>query len=208
MKHRTTILHRALLATGIAVGMGLSQTALAETASDDLEITAGLIEALTLSCDTALSFGITRLTLEGRTGSTTITVAASDGATTLSGYTSGVTAGTGVAGVCTISGSAADENDPVTVKIGGTEADLIATGVSVDLEGNASAFDDLAAPDPALTGLAVTELGLNGPVTIDNSGGATFQIGGDLTIPQTVVTGNLGGYSTTITVEVDDGFGD
>ncbi|WP_018952038.1 hypothetical protein [Thioalkalivibrio sp. AKL12] len=207
MNRHPVSIRRALLATGIAVGLGLSQTALADTAEDQLEITAGLAEALTLSCDAALSFGITRVGELDRTGATTITVDASDSSITVGGDDSNVTAGNGQAGGCTIAGSNADENDPVTVSIGGTVADLV-SGVTVNLDGDASAFSGLEAPDTALSNLEVSNFTLNDSVSINASGGASFTIGGQLTIPETLIGDNLGGYANTVTVLVDDGFGD
>lgn len=197
--------YRVLVASGIAVALGLSQTALADSAEDDLEITAGLTEALTLSCETALDFGTTRLGELERGGETTLTVSASDGDITVGGTDAGVTADSGQAGECEISGSSAAENDEVTVTIAG-ETD--GTG-SVSLDGDGSAFSDLDAPASALEDLDVSTFTTDpGSVVIDSDGGATFNIGGELTIPSTVEGENLGGYSNEVTVEVDDGFGE
>ena len=198
---------RVLVAAGLAAGLGLSQTALADTAEDQLEITAGLADALTLSCDT-LSFGITRLgELEQRASETTITVPADGGAISVGGDDDEVTAGSVQAGECTISGSNADEDHPVTVTIAG-ETD--GTG-SVALVGDASAFSDLDAPEQVseINPLGVSDFETEpSEVQIGDNGGATFKIGGTLTIPSQVVEDNLGGYRAEVTVEVDDDFGD
>lgn len=206
MSMNTLSIRRALLATGVAVSLGLSQTALADTATDELEITAGLTEALTLSCDTALSFGITRLGDLDRGGSneTTITVAAADGSISVGGTDTGVTAGSGQAGECNISGSSAAQNADVMVQIGGEDVG----NASTTLNGDNDAFSGLGEPTPALSlGVAGFELD---PVTpqIDGNGAATFNIGATLTIPGTVIEANLGGYSNEVTISVDDGFGD
>ena len=202
MSKQTLFDRRVLVAAGLAAGLGLSQTALAETASDDLEITAGLTEALTLSCNAALSFGITRLGTLSRDDDTTLTVDPETGAISEDGGIEGVTAGSGQAGECTISGSNADESDTVTVTIAGEIG-------TVSLAADGEAFGDLESPDSALEDLDVGTFTTDpGTVEIEADGGATFNIGGTLTIPGNVGDDNLGGYSAEVTVEVDDGFVD
>ena len=200
MKTHHSSVRSTLLATGVAVALGLSQTALADTAQDDLDITAGLTEALTLSCDTPLNFGITRLGTLDRAGETTITVAANDGAISPGGITEGVTAGGGQAGTCAIAGSSATEGDNVTVTIGGESG-------TVSLDADGEAFSGLDVPGTPLSNLDVSGFATHpATVTIDANGGAEFNIGGTLTIPGTITEVNLGGYSNTVTVEVNDGF--
>jgi len=203
MKTHHFSVRSTLLATGIAVALGLSQTALADTASDDLEITAGLTEALTLSCETALSFGITRLETGNRGGTTTLTVDPDGGDITLGGDDTNVSAGTGQAGTCTIAGSSATDGATVTVTIGGSSLE----SADVSLVADANAFSGLGPPGTLLNDLDVSTFATNpGSVVIDSNGGATFNIGGTLTIPAEVTGDNLGGYSNEVTVEVDDGF--
>ena len=194
--------YRVLVASGIAVALGLSQTALAETAEYDLEIKAGLTHALTLSCEEALSFGITLLGELDRDSETTITVPADDGSISVGGDKDGVTAGSGQAGECTISGSNADENDEVTVTIAGESVGD--ASVYLDGDGSATALD---APSSDIDEFEVSTFTKDpDPVEIDENGGATFNIGGTLEIPESVEDNNLGGYSKTVTVEVDDEF--
>ena len=202
MKLRMKTLTRAILATSLVAGLGFSQTALAESTSTDLDVNAGLAEALTLNCNTALSFGITRLETLARGSATTLEVPAAGGIATAAGDTEGVTASGGEAGACSIAGSLAGNNTEVTVTIAG-ETD--GTG-SVDLISNGTAFG----PTTALTGvnaLKVSTFTTNpSPVVIAEDGSASFGIGGTLTIPATVISANLGGYSATVTVEVADEF--
>jgi len=202
MRRSQFSLRHTLLATGIAVGLGLSQNAIADTATDDLEITAGLTEALTLSCDSALNFGITRLGELTRGGETTLAVSAETGNLTTGGSTTGVTAGSGSRGVCTIAGSSAAANTSVTVQIGGS-----AVGdASTTLDGDVSAFSGLDAPESDAT-LTVDSFQLNpADVQIDANGGTSFGIGATLTIPASVSENNLGGYKNTVTISVNDGF--
>ena len=206
MSKQTLFDRRVLVAAGLAAGLGLSQAAMADTATDDLVVTAGLAEALTLSCDEALSFGITRVGNLEREGTTTLTVAPADGAITVTGEADQITAGPGRQGQCTIAGSNADEGTGVDVSIGDTAANLT-SNASVNLTGNATAFSGLDAPTTDVTGLSVTDFTLERAVEIDADGGAVFDIGGELTIPATLVSDNLGGYQGTIEVKVDDGFG-
>ena len=196
---------RVLVAAGLAAGLGLSQTALAEPATDDLDITAGLTGALTLDCNEPLSFGITRLNTLGRDGETTLTVSASDGTITVDGADDGVTTDSGRAqrGECTISGSAAEDKTEVTVTFETGEGDSVSLGQDED------AFGALDGPGTPLSNLDVGTFETN-PETVEigADGGATFNIGGKLTIPGTVEENNLGGYRGEVTVKVDDGFGD
>ena len=194
-------LTRAILATSLVAGLGFSQTALAETATTELQVNAGLAEALTLSCDTAMSFGITRLGNLDRSAVTTLTLDPSNNNLTVTNDDGnvGVTAGEGQAGECIIAGSAAANTTSVTVSFSTPD----------DLAGNTSAFGNLTAPASGsdISGMAVSITSVTG-VTIGETGGASFNIGGVLTIPATATPQNMGGYSTTTEVTVNDGFGD
>lgn len=192
-----------MLALGLS--FGLSQTALADTASDDLQINAGLIQALTLSCDTALSFGITRLdTLDRSPAITKITLDPTDDTLSISaGSSTGVSTGTGQAGVCTVTGSAQSDSSLVTVNVGGEQQ---APGdASVDLEADGDAFTILDPPTEALS-LTVDNFQLDDVFVRLTDGEVTFKLGADLTIPAVVAENNLGGYSNTISVFANDGF--
>ena len=189
MNNHYALTRRALVATGVAIGLGLSQGALAATADGDLEITAGLANSLTVTCATGLDFGTTTLGVLARDAATTITVDESDGTLTVGGNSDGVAHGVGSAGSCTFSGSTVTDGGPYEVNF--PTANVYLTGDGVDT--------------PLVDELEVKSLVSDkGVVT---NGQATFTIGGELSIPATVTADNLGNYSTTIEVTVDDDFG-
>jgi hypothetical protein len=196
-----TMLQRSLLTTGITLALGLSfglsQNALAESTTSDLEIKAGLAQAYSMDCgEAALDFGVITLVLGDRAGSTTILVkpTLTGGAPTVGGTTTGVTAGSASAGKCILSGSSASNNDPITVTYG---SDVTLTG-----EDN-SYVSNIGEPATDLSGLTLGDFDAGNP-RLDADGGVEFRIGGTLTIPATVAKENLGGYSGTITVTADD----
>ena len=185
-------LTRAILATSLVAGLGFSQTALAASDQDTLEITAGISAAITVTCGSALSFGITRVQLDNRGGNDTITVDPSDGAITSDG-SGNVTTGTGAAGECSVSGSQASDNTKVGVNFA-TAEDLKAAP-TLDLSGASTAISDLS------VGSFKTTTGTDLDLT---KGATSFGIGGTLAIPDNVVADNLGGYTSTVVVTVDD----
>ena len=188
-------LTRAILATSLVAGLGFSQTALAASDDDNLEITAGISAAMTVTCGSALSFGITRVQLDNRGGDNTIVVDPSTGVATSAGDGT-VTAGTGAAGECSVSGSQASENTTVGVTFAAAE-DLTAE-TALELSAASTAISGLS------VGSFVTTTGTDLQLT---SGATSFGIGGTLTIPNNVVSGNLGGYISTVVVTVDDSAG-
>lgn len=208
MNNHYALTRRALVATGVAIGLGLSQGALAVSAGDDLEITAGLSTALTVECTTALSFGILQLSDLNRTSETTITVgSALDTAPSIAGR--GVSVSGHSRGFCAMSGSE-DSNSALSVEIDGESVDgsTPTSAASVNLTGNASAMDGLGAPTTDLSGLTVDTFTVGGDSNSDENGAADVAFGAKLTIPTgTITADNLGGYSNTIAVTIDDGFG-
>ena len=199
MKLKKHALTRAILATGLVAGLGLSQTAMAEAAEGDLVITAGLQEAMTVVCTQPLSFGITRVATGERGGSTTVTVNPNNpntGAGTLGGQTDDVTPGTTQRGVCEVSGSQADDNTLITVSFNPDTTNL----------GGQDGAEGLDEPETALGNLAVasfTTSRAKGDLELQD-GATTFGVGGTLTIPNDLITDNLGGYGATIEVVVND----
>lgn len=191
-------LSRSLMATGVVVALGFSQSALAEEASGTLDITAGLAEAMTVTCDAALSFGVTRLSTGDRNGSTTLTVAADPDtiSATIGGAATGVVSSAVSAGSCVVSGSQANDDTVLTVTSDGKSID----SVSVSLD--AAATDGLSAASSPVSGLDVGSFTLSD--TSLTSGEATFAVGGTLTIPNNLTEGNLGGYNNTLTILVSD----
>lgn len=196
MTFQKNILTRAILATGLVAGLGLSQMALAEPAQDDLTINAGLAAAMSVSCGTPLSFGLTRVKTGNSTSNTVNVNAQSDAASKGTNGNVITNVGTGTAGECTISGSAASVDATVTVTIAGQTN---GTG-TVSLAGAST-----DGPSTAAT-LTVSNF-ITFPSQVEiTAGDTTFKIGGTLTIPGGLVDDNLGNYTNTVTVEVDDGF--
>ena len=172
-------LSRATLTAAFMISLGLSQSALAESGSGEMTVTAGLSQALKVECDTNLSFGTTSLIAGTRTGGDTVITVATDGGTTADD-SDGVAAGTGAAGECTVSGS----------------------------QENTGTFD-VSVSAPTMTAVNSG----TASITVDNfqfagveisGGGATITIGGDLTIPDNLVTDDYDDYSGTATVTVTD----
>lgn len=194
-------LHKILAVT--ALSSLVATGAMADTASDSVDAKAGLAPALELSC-TDVSFGVWRVPVRSTGGTTTITLNRANDTVAASGNTTRVAQSSSHAswvhsrGECTVSGSTAP-ND--------TAADVSITN------GAAMAFTGKAAADTGYVGLAAPGSGASlaatlttGATTTITSGSSTFYIGGTLTIPETIVTGNYGGYKTTTaaTVQVDD----
>lgn len=192
MTFQKNILTRAILATGLVAGLGLSQMALAESANDDLEITAGISAALTLEC-TPMSFGITRVT-DTNFNATTLTLATNNNITKNAGGDEKVVPLTsGTAGTCTLSGSLGSGSPTVTYGENLEEG----SAASIALEG--AAFSPL---DPASGNeLTVVNFTEDAPA-IDNDGRSIIKIGANLVIPTDAA---VGGYSGTIKVTVNDG---
>lgn len=171
------------VATASGLGMATSQTAFAGHASATLEVSAGLREAISLSCGTALDFGRTTL---NTAAAVTLTVH-TDGTVSIPDATIGVTTGDTIAGECTVSGA---DTDTVDILITG---DTTMTG---------SVLGELAVPSTALALTFTTSLDASNIAVVNGS--ATFKVGGTLTIPAAVVSANLGGYSAQVTVTVTD----
>ena len=190
MKLRMKTLTRAILATSLVAGLGFSQTALAESANGTIEITAGLSEALTVSC-TGLDFGTVRVPIDGGAGTVEITSAVNS---TAAATGTGFSAGGGSSSTCTISGSTATEGD-----LSVTFSDVV-SGVVVE-DSTFSLAD--SSNTNALTNLDVTL----SASTLDFAANPTptqFFIGGSLSIPGNLSADNLGDYSLTAQVNIDD----
>jgi len=206
MSKKPMILKRSLLTTGIALAMGLtlglSQATWADSDNSDLEVKAGLVQAMTLDCTaSSLSFGITRFSELNRTEATVLTLdpSAQTIAVTAGAGGGGVTTGTGSAGICTVSGSAAALGTALTVTIAGTTP----AAATLALEGADNAIEGLAEPGVGAS-LSISLFTIDGAPAIDESGGSTISIGGTLTIPAEMVLSNMGGYHNTILIGVSD----
>ncbi len=184
---------------------GLAATsAMAETASDTIDATAGLKPALELRC-TDVNFGVWRVPIRDTGGVTIITLNRDNDSVAAIKNTTRVAQSLSDAsythrrGECTLSGS--------------TAADATAAGISI--AGNTNmAFSPANAAATGYVGLdaatsaATLGASLNVPTAATiTSGAATFYVGGVLTIPQVIIADNYGGYKTTqpATITADDG---
>lgn len=205
----------------VAVIVGLtaiSSSAIAETATDTIEVYAGLAPVLELVCSD-VKFGVWRVPTRTGGGVTTITLSDNDSAEA-GGDTTGVAlvnltrnpAAQPAAGSCAFTGSAATAGDTaMAVSMAATEA---TTGAGTLTSGTMVSDRDedygVGISFPVLAaGLGFT---LSFPTTtaIDANGAGSFKIAGVLTIPETIVPNNYGAYKQngTITVTVNDGVGD
>lgn len=182
----------------------LSSNAWAEVASDTVDAKMGLQPAMELVC-TDVSFGVWRIPI--RTGAATIiTLDRNTGTITATGNTSRVAQSTANVswlherGTCSLTGSTAATGSAVSISLSNSSAMAFDAA-----NANTTGFVGLNAPTTAVTGMQAT---LSAPSIINLSAGgtATFYIGGELTIPGTIVSSNYGGYKTTApaTVTADD----
>lgn len=206
---------KTLLATGIAVGLGLSQTAMANpTATDELEVQVELVAGLSLSCGT-LNFGKVNVELGNRNGVYEVTVDPTNASTDpaqMSNTTGNASLGGDSArGVCQISGytSALDITLSATANESGSIELTPATDSGI-AEGDALSGLNVALSlaDHQQSSVAAPWNGSSANVFTGDSTGEgdtiDFFIGGTLEIPNNIVDVNLGVYDGTFTIEVTE----
>lgn len=180
------------LAVVCAFAVGANQAA-ADTVTATVNAKAGLSPVLSLTC-TDVNFGVWRVPVRSAGGVTTIvlTVSAnnSTGATTatIGGNSTTVAAASGYevpeAALCTVNGS---NNISATIQ------NAIANNTGLTF--GPSAHNNLKNPNTAASLSAELSLAGSG-VAISATGNGTFRVIGTLTIPETIVEQNYGGYST------------
>lgn len=197
MRHTT---RRSVGGIITAVGLVLAGFPLlvsGETASGELEIEAGLNEAMSVVCDQPLKFGVTSIRSGDRGGKTTVALDRSNNATNLGGNSENIstdTAGTAQKGECTLYGSGASDGSTITVTFDTSDVTLTrATGSENSANGmKVGSFTVTSEPD-------LTQLDAG-----NREGSAPFTIGGTLTIPGNLDRDTIGDYSGTVTVNVSD----
>lgn len=211
---------KKVTAIATMVAAGFATNVAAETASDNINVYAGLAPVLELMCSD-VKFGVWRVPVGSRTGgATTITLTdGGSGATefAIGGSTTGVAvsgaaeAAAPALGSCAFTGSVADAGETAM----GVSMATTVTGASTDDVGSltggtmvaagADEYAGLAAPETVNTGLGFT-LSFEPATAISVSGEGSFKIAGILTIPDNIVAGNYGGYKQdgTITVTIND----
>jgi hypothetical protein len=193
----TSKTQRLLLGCCLSVAGGVSGSANAETVSSDLGVGVGLQQALTVTCDTALFYGVVAVDVQSFDGGSV--VVGPDGS--VSTDSNALAAKDSAPGECTVSGAVSVD--------GNSSVFLSYAADSTTLEG--AAVIGFSTPSGDGTGLTVNNLEGEGPTTetlagekIVGASGAggefTIQIGGSLNIPEDINANSMGGYSGTIEV--------
>lgn len=210
---------KKLTAAAAIVAAGFASNAAADTATDTIEVYAGLAPALELTC-TDVHFGVWRVPTGDRGGVTTVALTAgafSSGAfettAAATGFADRVALSKNAAfdepqvGTCVVTGSTAAENAPGSASIideDGVQAfgSVVAIGTAGDYE-----FGTIGVPANEEAQMSyLLELNNRAPV-FDANGRTEFAVEGTLTIPQTITAGDLGGYKSNAshTVAFNDG---
>ena len=212
MKHTKFPFRKTLLATGIAVGLGFSQTALANpTATDDLEVQVELAAGLTLVCGT-LNFGTINVELGERSSTNQVQVDA-DGAASFIGSGTGNAAlgGGSTAATCTITGINSADDTTINASMSETSSLAGLSGAASDDGGPTTAYSGTlsVALDLYDAAKALIDGGWNGAdqevYTGTGDTESTFTIGGVLNIPaDDFEADNMGKYEASVTIEVEE----
>lgn len=195
-----------LLAAALSTALlsGALQAHANDTVSANVNAVAGISPVLSLTCNN-VNFGVWRVPVRSSGGSTTVTLSVSAnnsaGATTAAtgGNTTGVAIASGYnvpnAATCTVNGS----NNP---------SQTIQTSIAnnTGLIFGTSNHNNLSNPQQTASLSADLTLGGAG-VQIGSTGSGTFRVTGVLTIPQTIVAENYGGYSTSSANMPDESVG-
>ncbi len=173
--------------------------AAADSVVASVDATAGLSPVLSMTCD-SVNFGVWRIPTRSTGGTTTITltVSSNTAAGTTTATPGGNTTGAGLAAgylpplaaTCTVSGS---NNLSSTIQTAITGATNLPFGPS--------AHNTLSVPATLASMRANLALAGTG-VAINGSGTGTFRVVGVLTVPETIVSGNYGGYRTEDAAQV------
>lgn len=171
-----------------------------EITTGELEIKAGLNEAMSVVCDTPLNFGVTSIRSGNRGNATTIALDRRNNDLTPGGNKDNISTGQGTAGECSLYGSGASDGSTVTVTFENAGAD-------VELSADEGAGN---APGQAKSGITVGDFTVTAEPDLtqnDNGledGDAPFTVGGTLTIPGNLPRNTIGDYRATVTVTVED----
>jgi hypothetical protein len=199
MKRNAISPQRTIVAGGVAALMLVSSNVLANNADTTMDLEVTLSPVMTITC-TPLKFGELFLPTGSRTGgSTVISFAPGDGGLNAGGGKDEVTFGKGSqSGTCTVSNGpdstdldiTFEKSDNSSLATDGTEAVNLGNG------GDAS----VATPASLTISPNVTST----VVTTNGTGDGSFNIGGEISIPDNLSDANYGEHSATITVIVTD----
>jgi hypothetical protein len=186
----------AALPFGIFVGQ-----AAAETATDSVDVYAGLAPVMELSCSD-VNFGVWRVPTGTRSGGATTVTLTSDSTTSItSGSSSNIALSANyedpAVSSCTVTGSAAADDTVGQVGFTGGTGSFATNG------GTGFNSETLAAPSTVVSSFSYS-LTNTDPVSM-SSGATSFKIHGTMSIPDNLVTANYGGYkAAAVTVTYSD----
>lgn len=202
----------AILKKGVVIAglTAISSSAIAETATDTIEVYAGLAPILTLECSN-VNFGAWRVPPGERanltkinmpTNSSNVTATVGDTSTADNDVSLSIKYASPSLGECIATGSSAYRDG---LQTRGTVTRSAAGGLLSGTSNNPFAIGLNAPTGFSLQGFRyVLEFSTLAPL-ISSTGRATFRIGGTLTIPKTLVSDNYGAYqSGLITITFDD----
>ena len=168
--------------------------ATADEAETTLTATAGLGTSITLECGTDLSFGVTRMDFANHNGEAWIDIG-SDGGVTVGNNSDGISATGAVSrGECTISGALEGEPRITVAPVDGSDY------IFTPQEG----AEGLTKAGTSNSGIRLTEVTYTDDVAIDADGTATFNVWGRLVLPTNMDATHVGGWSTEVSVTVND----
>ncbi len=184
-------------ATALLAASLISTGAMAESVTSSIDAKAGLQPALEMTC-TPLSFGVWRVPVRTGTGVTTITLDAGANSVTAGGELNRVAKSSNGAwihnkGVCTVSGSRAADNTLASITVNSS------SGTNMAFIGDAASFTSLAAANTPADLRATLDVPTSSTF---QTGATTFNIGGVLTIPGTIIAANYGGYKTSTAASI------
>lgn len=184
MKKLMAILAVAVLPFGIFAG-----TAAAETATDTIDVYAGLSSVMELSC-TDLNYGVWIVPTGGRSGTTTVSLTSDNNTSITAGSSTGIALSANyaapAAASCTVTGSTAADGTTGQVNFTGTGTFVANAG------GTGFNAETIAEPTTALTSFYYS-LAHTTPTAM-SSGATSFKVYGTITIPDGLTTANYGGY--------------
>lgn len=198
----------------VIVGLtAVSGSAMAETATDTIEVYAGLEAVLKLECSD-INFGVWRVPTGNRSNSTTVYLAENGDTEAKVSNNEGAAADTAVslstiydtpsASTCTVTGSQVGGEG-----ITGTAAYVDDSGSGQLVPGTftgAANYPAAASTDDGLFGFSYVLSFSQTAVPIAADGTATFTISGRMNIPNSVATNNYGAYKSqsTVSIQFDD----
>ena len=203
-------LKKAVVVVGFSA---VSASAIAETATDTVEVYAGLESVLKLECSD-INFGVWRVPTGIRSNSTTVYLAENGDTEAKVSNNEGAAADTAVslsmiydtpsASTCTVTGSQVG-GEAIT----GTASFLGDSGSGQLVPGTytgATNYPAAAITDAGLFGFTYVLSFSQTAVPIAADGTATFTISGRMNIPSPVATNNYGAYKSlnTVSIQFDD----